>query len=146
MLKLVATGLAVCALGLSAAADEVWKTEIGEVVYEADLDNGWAVLSYPIDEDLRGLAYFEDMAGAFTNRGAFSGVWIEPDHDGVAPCPVAIAYPDTGEASHNWGRVELIFTEPDFPGGWVALRGSCFETPENYLIGKPKTAEDYANE
>lgn len=40
-MKHIMTGLASMALGLGAAqADEVWNTEIGLVVYEADLENG----------------------------------------------------------------------------------------------------------
>lgn len=127
---------------LPAAADEVWSTEIGDVVYERDLDNGMAVLSYPttFDETTpRGFAYLNGMAGVYTGRLSFDGIWIETGEG--QQCPVAISNPETGEPEYNWGRVELIFTKPDFPGGFVARRGYCFEEPSENLIGTPVTAE-----
>ena len=122
VLALAGMGLAT----LNAAADEVWSTPIGDVVYEADTPEGWAVWSYP-GLDARGTVYLKDLAGVYEERGAYAGIWV------------AITNPVTGEAHYNWGRVDLVFTEPDFPGGWVALRGNCFNQPSDYLIGKPVT-------
>ena len=41
----------------------------------------------------------------------------------------------------NWGRVELIFVDPDFSGQRIAQRGECFDAPSDVLIGKPLTGE-----
>ncbi|MEL6860176.1 MAG: hypothetical protein AAFO74_17475, partial [Pseudomonadota bacterium] len=49
--------------GGAAHADEVWSTNIGDVIYETDLDNGMAVLSYPTEGEVRGLAYLAGLAG-----------------------------------------------------------------------------------
>ncbi|MEQ8299107.1 MAG: hypothetical protein RH945_01045 [Hyphomonas sp.] len=137
---MAATALA-CASG--ALADEVWSTQIGDVVYERDLPTGEAVLSYPAaDGEARGLAYVEGLAQTYQGRGAFEGVWIENDLAPDAACSVSISDPETGAPRNNWGRLELVFTEPDFPGGWVAIRGDCFNEPDSYLIGKPVVAED----
>lgn len=123
------------------AADEVWSSDIGDVIYEADLDNGIAVLSYPIEgSDVRGLAYLSDLAGEYTGRTGYEGVWMEPG-TAEALCPVEIAAPETGEISGNWGRVRLVFVDADFPGTWVALRGECFEDPTEMLVGRPVTAQ-----
>ena len=127
----------------SALADEVWTTQIGDVVYERDLPTGEAVLSYPAgDMDARGLAYIEGLAQTYEGRGAFEGIWIEDDLPPADACSVSISDPETGAARNNWGRLELVFTEPDFPGGWVAIRGDCFNQPDSYLVGKPIVAED----
>jgi len=137
---MAATALA-CASG--ALADEVWSTQIGDVVYERDLPTGEAVLSYPAaDGEARGLAYVEGLAQTYQGRGAFEGVWIEDDLASDSACSVSISDPETDAPRNNWGRIELVFTEPDFPGGWVAIRGDCFNEPDSYLIGKPIVAED----
>lgn len=122
-----------------ASADEVWSTEIGNVIYETDLDNGMAVLSYPTDGEVRGLAYVAGLAGEYTGRTAYDGVWMEPATE-QGSCDVEIAAPETGETSNNWGRVRVIFVDPDFPGSFVAIRGDCFDDPDAMLVARPITA------
>ncbi|MEP1142378.1 MAG: hypothetical protein ABJH52_01560 [Henriciella sp.] len=122
-----------------ASADEVWSTEIGNVIYETDLDNGMAVLSYPTDGEVRGLAYVAGLAGEYTGRTAYDGVWMEPATE-QGTCDVEIAAPETGETSNNWGRVRVIFVDPDFPGSFVAIRGDCFDDPDAMLVARPITA------
>lgn len=132
---LIAAALAVTAM---AAADEVWSTEIGDVVYEKDLPDGTAVLSYPLDGmEERGLGYIDGLASVYTGRTSYSGVWVEPSSDEVLHCKYAIGNPETGALEWNWGRVEMIFIEPDFPGSWVIKRGTCFDELDQYLVGKP---------
>lgn len=132
--------LASCLMAGIAQADEVWSTEIGDVIYETDLDNGMAVLSYPTDEEVRGLAYLSGLAGEYTGRTAYDGIWMEPTTaDGL--CEVEIAAPVTGETSNNWGRVRVIFVDPDFPGSFIAIRGDCFEDPDAMLVARPITAD-----
>ena len=122
-----------------ALADEVWSTDIGEVIYEADLANGMAVLSYPTDGEIRGLAYVAGLAGEYAGRTGYEGVWMEPASE-AGICDVEIAAPETGEISNNWGRIKVIFVDPDFPGSFVALRGDCFEEPSQMLVARPVTA------
>ncbi len=134
---------AIACITLPAMADEVWSTNIGDVIYEADLESGEAVLSYPAtDTEERGQVFIDGLAGKYTERGAFSGVWIEGDREEGDGCDVSIVDPSTGMAHNNWGRVDMIFTKPDFPGGFVLMRGDCFEEPDTYLIGTPVTALD----
>jgi len=138
-MRILALALAcTCVFGASAAADEVWSTPIGDVVYEADTPKGWAVWSYPGLTD-RGTVYLKGLAGIYEDRGAYAGIWVEPATSDIELCDVAVTDPVTGEPQFNWGRVDIVFTEPDFPGGWVALRGNCFNQPSDYLIGKPVT-------
>ncbi|WOR13944.1 hypothetical protein RYZ27_09220 [Hyphomonas sp. FCG-A18] len=142
------TGITLAALAMiggSAFADEVWSTEIGDVVYEADLPNGQAVWSYPLEseEGWRGKAFLPGLAGVYTGRTTYHGYWVEPGSvDGESGCAVEVSDPQTGESSDVWGRVTLSFVDPDFPGTWVALRGDCFEEPHAMLVGRPITAED----
>lgn len=122
-----------------ASADEVWTTEIGDVIYETDLDNGMAVLSYPTDGETRGLAYLSGLAGVYTGRTAYDGIWMEPATD-TGTCELEMAAPQTGELSNNWGRVRVIFVDADFPSTFVALRGDCFDEPSEMLVARPVTA------
>ena len=141
MLKpMIAAIVGTAALSLAVAhADEVWSTDIGDVIYETDLSNGMAVLSYPTDGEVRGLAYIAGLAGEYTGRTGYDGIWMEPaSEDGV--CDIEIAAPETGEISNNWGRVEVIFVDPDFPGTFVAIRGDCFDEPDAMLVARPVTA------
>ena len=138
MTKLSIAALAAITIAFPVAADEVWKTDIGDVVYERELESGDAVWSYPAEDGTRGLAYFQGLAGVYEDRTSFTGIWIEANiesHD--RGCAVSLFDPETGEARNNWGRINLVFTEPDFPGGWVAIRGSCFDQPHAFLVGKP---------
>ncbi|MEM7640626.1 MAG: hypothetical protein AAF269_16345 [Pseudomonadota bacterium] len=141
MLKtMIASVTGIAALGLVAAqADEVWSTDIGDVIYETDLSNGMAVLSYPTDGEVRGLAYVAGLAGEYTGRTGYDGIWMEPaSEDGL--CDIEIAAPETGEISNNWGRIEVIFVDPDFPGTFIAIRGNCFDEPDAMLVARPVTA------
>lgn len=143
MLKSSLLLAAVIVFAGSALADEVWTSQIGDVIYERDLPTGEAVLSYPAaDTQARGLAYIEGLAQTYEGRGAFEGVWIEDDLPPADACSVSISDPETGAARNNWGRLELVFTEPDVPGGWVAIRGDCFNQPDSYLVGKPVTGDN----
>ena len=141
MLKKLIVGTVLVGAAMTGAshADEVWSTEIGDVIYETDLDNGMAVLSYPTDGDVRGLAYVAGLAGQYEGRTAYEGVWMEPPSD-AGTCDIEIAAPETGEISNNWGRVQVIFVDPDSPGTFVALRGDCFDEPDAMLVARPVTA------
>lgn len=124
----------------AAAADEVWSTEIGDVIYEIDLENGMAVLSYPTDDEaVRGRAYLSGLAGVYTGRTGYEGIWIEPQTEAEL-CDVSMVAPDSGEASSNWGRLRVVFVDPDFPSTFVAMRGDCFDEPTEMLVARPVTA------
>lgn len=139
---IISTAIGLTALGLCAAqADEVWSSDIGEIIYETDLANGMAVLSYPTDGEVRGLAYIAGLAGQYEGRTGYEGIWMEPETESGG-CDVEIAAPETGEISNNWGRVKVIFVDPDYPSTFIALRGDCFDEPDAMLVARPVTAFD----
>lgn len=141
MIRKMIAGLAMSGAAMSghAFADEVWSTEIGDVIYEIDLENGMAVLSYPTDGEDRGRAYLSGLAGVYTDRTGYEGIWIEPQTDDDL-CDVAMVAPDSGDVSSNWGRVRLVFVDADFPSTFVAMRGDCFAEPTEMLVARPVTA------
>ena len=61
------------------AADEVWTTPWGEVVYESKIGDV-AVWSYQYDAKSKGYAYFPGPAGNYDNRSSHEGYWIEDAH------------------------------------------------------------------
>ena len=142
MLRIILAAMAMSGVSAAgvAAADEVWSTEIGDVIYEIDLENGMAVLSYPTDGEARGRAYLSGLAGVYTGRTGYEGIWIEAESEGEgALCDVAMVAPDSGESSMNWGRVRVVFVDPDFPSTFVAMRGDCFDDPSEMLVARPVT-------
>ena len=132
---------AAMALVGTATADEVWTTEIGDVIYETDLPNGQAVWSYPLeDSDWRGRVFLPGLAGQYQDRASYSGYWIEPGASaGEAACEVELRDPETEGTSDVWGRVMLIFVDDST---WVAMRSQCFDDPdEEMLVGRLKVVE-----
>ena len=139
MLKTMIAALATLAITAPALADEVWSTVSGEFIYEADLDNGMAVFSYPSFSETgdRGRYYLGGLAGNYEERGQHVGFWIEPDGEGMALCDVAVINPETGESSYAWGAFEVVFVEPGFPSAFVARRGYCFGEPYEIITATP---------
>ena len=145
---------AVCLILLSACATAqaddpkpvAWETAIGEVTY-AEEDGAFGVFEYPLPfGDNLGLLYIEGLAGEFGGPGPLEGYWSEPDvshdndvDDGVRACSFAII-DGRGRATHNWGRLKIMFAQDTFPGDWIMLRGRCLAEPGDVLAGKLKPA------
>ena len=100
MRKSITALLGLSLIGLSAIADEVWSTPIGDVVYEDETDDGWAVWSYPGLTE-RGTVYIKDLAGVYEGRTAYAGIWIEAESPGIELCDVAVTDPATGPRGHR---------------------------------------------
>lgn len=142
MIKRTLAAISALTIAGTASADEVWTTDLGQYVYERDLPNGMAVLSFPADDTEdgpRGAAYVMGLAGVYEGRGRYDGVWVMPAVDGMEACPVAIANPETGEPEWIWGRFNMMFVDPDFPGTWVIEWATCFDEPTEILVGRPNT-------
>ncbi|MEM1150794.1 MAG: hypothetical protein AAGI03_09575 [Pseudomonadota bacterium] len=141
----IATATTVLALLASPAqADEVWSSEIGMIVYEDDLYNGQAVLSYTLPEEsdvngkeVRGHAFVDDLALNYDDRSVHGGIWIEPETGGEPACATSVIDPRNNQPVSNWGRIEVIFLTDAFPSGFVVKRGFCFEDPWDVLVAEP---------
>jgi len=139
MLKKSIVTIAAITICAVAAADEVWSTEIGDVVYEKDIGD-IAVLSFPAgpEPDARGHVFISGLGGNYDARGHFTGYWSEPSSDDGL-CPMSIV-DGNGETTNNWGRVTMTFLDTGFPSSWVAVRGDCFAEPDSHLVGNPVVA------
>lgn len=118
-----------------------WTSSLGRIIYASE-SGGSAVLEYPLPfGDNIGRFYVNGLAGEFGGPGPLDGYWSEPDvsHDDEADttliCPFAII-DDHGRTTRNWGRLVMMFTQDDFPGDFVILRGRCFENPADVVAGK----------
>ncbi|OYW86127.1 MAG: hypothetical protein B7Z22_07210 [Hyphomonas sp. 32-62-5] len=131
----------ILAISGHAAADEVWTTNVGEIVYEADLETGEAILSFPGETGQRLIGIFPGLAGVSEGRGFYAGVWVDPDAATDGLCPGAMTDPLGGGKAYTWGRMDIIFTKPDFPGGFVVMKGTCFDQATDYLIAEPVVGE-----
>ena len=139
---LLAGAVALTATGI-ACADEVWRTDDGlQITYETEIDGvGTAVLTF------EGVTlYVEGLAGVYTERGTYSGVWFADNTQGQDPgtgCSVAMVRPGTaGEASPYWGQLEITFIDTDFPSIWFGQFGECFGPLENQMVARPVVAGD----
>ena len=111
----------ICALPAIAAADEVWNSDMGEIVYLAD-ENGAAILSFTNVDAYPAELVIPGLAGNYDSRGVHEGYWIGT---GSGWCDSFMARPG-GEASTNWGRALVSFDLPSFPTSFTLTLGDCF--------------------
>jgi hypothetical protein len=122
-------------------APVAWDTVLGRVAY-TDEDGPNGVLEYPLPfGDAVGRFYVDGLAGEFGGPGPLKGYWSEPDvsHDDEDDATLACPFPiidGHGRTTRNWGRLVIVFTEPDFPSDFVMLRARCFEDPNEVVTGK----------
>tara|TARA_R110000868_G_scaffold51823_10_gene163884 strand:- start:6546 stop:7019 length:474 start_codon:yes stop_codon:yes gene_type:complete len=133
-------------LALAAApalADEAWVTNLGPVIYEDEINEYAVFLHY--DGAVAHRTFIRGLAGNFDNRGHFSGYWTEVERAGsrTPACDVAVA-DENGAITHHWGRVEIDFLQPGFPGEWDALIGNCHEAPSRSWNGRLDDGFDYS--
>ena len=131
---LTIAGMAAIALAPSAVADEVWTTPEYDVVYEADRGRT-AIWSYG---DGVGTVFIDGLAGNFSDRGSYSGYWVQESSS--LRCDTYREGAD-GEPTYHWGQFELTFIDPAFPSRWYANFGLCDREPSIHLDGTPVTAD-----
>jgi len=122
---------AVALMASAVQADEVWTSELGDVIYEDEIE-GQAILSFPTENGARGRMYFPGLAGNFDDRSVHVGYWILP---GPAECASDMTALD-GWTSGDWGRVTIAFDGPAFPTSWTAIFGRCFDALEYPVRGE----------
>ncbi|MCX7300738.1 MAG: hypothetical protein NTX73_10250 [Rhodobacterales bacterium] len=108
-------------LATPAAADEVWNSNWGQVVYQADIGST-AVLSVPYATGMASL-YIQGLGGNADQRGVHQAYWISTE---TGPCEATMTGPD-GVSSTNWGVATVIFDKPEYPSGFTVLWGICMD-------------------
>lgn len=138
MRKLIGiTALIAAFMAPPAIADEVWTSDAGPVIYEAD-DGEYAILTMATPKNGSYRIYIRGLAGNYSNRvGTFTGYWISTDTNHPSPeCDVTIVTID-GQTTNLWGRVTMNFDSPSYPTGFSAQMGDCHEQPNVQWTGRP---------
>jgi len=132
-MRIIAGAFALSLLAVPAFADEMWSSDIGDIVYLADIGDV-AVLSYG---DGTGFAYVPGLPGAMESRngGTFYGYWIETGYD---LCGATLIGPD-GTSGNAWGQMVIEFDSASFPSGFTAQIGACFDPASDVIVASPMT-------
>ena len=121
---------------MPATADEVWKTDLGEIMWETDYDGG-AIFRIDTGKGKFVRFYIEGLEPTGMPRGHFDGFWISTGDESM--CSAELVGPD-GTRSRTWGRVSLIFVDKEFPSDWTALTGECMGEPHEVMTGRALTS------
>jgi hypothetical protein len=107
-----------------AQADEVWGSNYGNVVYQADREKT-AILTYGDQSD--GALFVEGLAGQTKNRGTYYGYWSQSSAKVRCETYREGRY---GKPTYYWGNLRMQFLDPDFPFRWSAAIGYCNQPPK----------------
>lgn len=118
----------------TALADEMWSTEEYDVIYQ-DERNRTAIWTYGDDV---GTIFIDGLAGVYTDRGSYSGYWVQESSS--LRCDT-FREDANGEPTYYWGRFEITFIDPDFPSRWEAMIGLCDRNTTIPLTGTPITPQ-----
>jgi len=125
--------MAATLMAAPAMADEMWKTDIGPVMWEDDY-NGGAIFMVEMGKGKVARFYIEGLKADDEARAHYNGYWINTADDGM--CAAMMTGPD-GTKSHNWGRLSMTFADETFRATWTMLTGDCMAEPDQVLVGKP---------
>ena len=122
------------ALG-TAQADEVWETQGGFAVYEADVGTT-AVLRVQAEDLGEVYVYIPGLGGMWGERRqqSYDAYFVGAAPGG--PCEAALRATDERE-SRLWGEARVVLTEPGFPTGLFVLLHPCDGREEIFVFGKP---------
>lgn len=108
-------------LATPALADEVWESDLGDIVYQDEI-NGAAVFTFRSFDGYPATLVIPGLAGNFDNRGVHDAFWLG---DGPGYCLSSMTW--EGQTSQQWGSAVLIFDQPAYPTSFTVLMGDCFE-------------------
>jgi hypothetical protein len=112
-------------------ADEVWNSDYGKVVYQADRGKT-AIWTY--GDGSQGSMFIEGLAGQYKYRGTYYGYWSQSTSR--VRCETYREGRD-GKFTYYWGSLRIQFLEPKFPSRWSAVFGYCNQFPTSPWRGFP---------
>lgn len=104
----------------AAVADEVWTSDMGEIVYLEDV-GGAAILTFTTFDGTAGELIVPGLAGNADMRGVHEGLWIGT---GEPICDTMMSRPG-GAPSAEWGQALVVFDKPAFPTSFTVVMGWC---------------------
>ncbi len=120
--------LAALLLASPALADEMWDSDMGRIVYEAE-EGGAALFSFVNVDGYAATLVIPGLAGNYSNRSVHEAYWIG---SGAGMCDAFLAHYTT-DPSADWGRALISFDRPEFPTPFTLTLGTCFG-PLSYAI------------
>ena len=112
-------------------ADEVWDSDMGPIVYEAEEGNA-AILSFTNVDAYPANLIIPGLAGNYSNRSTHEAFWIG---QGAGECDAFMSRTGQPESS-QWGRAQLVFDKPAYPTSVTIILGFCLEEPNIVIRGE----------
>lgn len=109
----------------SVQADEVWDSNSGRIVYEAEM-GPTAVWSYGNQQE-PGVIYVLGLAKVYSNRTSYPGYWAK--NTSKKACDTQRPGIN-GQMTAYWGRFNVRFLDKNFPSRWEATWSYCDEPDE----------------
>ncbi|MBN8564242.1 MAG: hypothetical protein J0L70_27285 [Leptolyngbya sp. UWPOB_LEPTO1] len=111
--------LATAGIASPARSDEVWDSDYGRVVYQADRGKT-AILTY--GDAVQGALFIDGLAGQLQDRRNYSGYWSQSTSN--VRCET---YREgrNGQKTYYWGTLHIQFLDSEFPSRWSATIGYC---------------------
>lgn len=120
---------AVLAFAGQAAADEVWNSNVGRIVYAEEI-GPTAVFAYGPAED-PGVVYLLGLAKVYQNRGTYDGYWAKEK----SKVECSTERPGIfGKMTRHWGRIQVKFLDQNFPARWEAIWSYCDQPKQDVKI------------
>lgn len=127
-------------------ADEVWDSNSGRIVYEAEM-GPTAMWSYGTQQE-PGVIYVLGLAKVYSNRASYPGYWAK--NTSKKPCDTQRPGIN-GQMTAHWGRFNVKFLDKDFPSRWEATWSYCDGPDESLkveakpVVGTPNQAPNLQN-
>lgn len=112
-------------------ADEVWDTDMGPIVYQAE-EAGTAIFTFTNVDAYTATLIIPGLAGNYDNRSTHDAMWIG---QGSGECETFMSRSGVGESS-QWGRARLVFDKPAYPTSMTVVLGYCMDEPHIVLRGE----------
>jgi len=109
-------------LASPAVADEVWRSDMGEIIYDREA-NGAAIFTFTNVDGARAELVIPGLAGNYSARGTHQAFWLG---EGAGVCDAFMALPDGGMTA-QWGQALISFDSPGFPTSFTLALGWCFD-------------------
>ncbi|MEP2717651.1 hypothetical protein [Pseudophaeobacter sp.] len=122
---------AIAFLGPHVMADEVWDSDMGPIIYQAE-EGGAAIFSFTNVDAYPATLIIPGLAGNYDNRSSHDAFWIG---QGSGDCDAFMSRHNVQESS-QWGHAKVIFDKPSFPTSMTVVLGFCLEQPNVVLRGK----------
>lgn len=119
--QIVAAALAAL-LPLTAAADEVWTSDMGKIIYDSEVGDA-AIFTFTNVDAYPATLVIPGLAGNYSDRGVHEAYWVG---EGAGDCAGFRAAPN-GTGSAQWGRALVAFDKPAFPTSFTLLLGFCLD-------------------